>query len=184
MESLVRFSEIGVGGAVVVEMEQLVDERGFFARVFDSEIFEQQGLEPRVAQCNYSHSDCKGTLRGLHWQAEPYAEARLVRCIAGAIYDVVLDVRPGSVTNGKWAATELSASNGLSLYVPPGVAHGFLTLADDCDVLYQASSSHVAQAERGVRWDDPAFSIEWPFEPAVITDKDRSWPDALKEVTP
>ena len=170
-----------VEGTYVIDIEPRRDERGFFARAFDSEIFSAHGMEGAVAQCNLSHSDRRGTLRGMHWQAAPHAEARLVRCVRGSIYDVIVDVRPGSPTYLRWSGVELSAANARAVYAPPGTAHGFLTLEDDTDVLYQVSVPYAPESERGMRWDDPLVGVAWPFVPTIITDKDRSWADLVKE---
>jgi dTDP-4-dehydrorhamnose 3,5-epimerase len=166
--------------AHVVELEPIGDERGWFARTFDAAAFEGLGLDARVSQCNASFNARAGTLRGMHFQAEPHGEAKLVRCTRGAIYDVIVDLRPGSEAYCRWFGIELSAGGTASLFVPAGFAHGFQTLADDAEVHYQMSSHYVPDAARGVRWDDPAFGIEWPEPPAggrTITERDAGYPD-------
>jgi dTDP-4-dehydrorhamnose 3,5-epimerase len=166
-----------IGSAWVIEPERREDERGFFARTWDPEEFAQRGLNTELAQCSISYNRVRGTLRGLHYQAAPHAEAKLVRCTAGAIFDVVVDLRPDSPTFRGWFGVELSAENRLALYVPEDCAHGFLTLDDDSEVHYQISQSYMPEAARGVRWDDPAFAINWPGEVVVINERDRSYPD-------
>lgn len=170
-----RFTETRLKGAFLIEPETQEDERGFFARTFCRREFEERGLELRVVQCSISHSARKGTLRGLHYQAAPHEEAKLVSCVRGAVYDVILDLRRGSASFGKWAARRLTATGFEMAYVPPGCAHGFLTLEDDTTVQYQISEFYHPESARGVRWDDPAFGIEWPFEATVISGRDRSY---------
>jgi dTDP-4-dehydrorhamnose 3,5-epimerase len=166
-----------IDGVWVIEAERLKDERGFFARTWDAEEFADRGLNPNLAQCSISYNRTQGTLRGMHYQVAPHEESKLVRCTAGAIFDVALDLRPDSPTFGKSFGTELSAENRCALYVPEGCAHGFLTLYDGCEVHYQISQSYVPEAARGVRWDDPGFAISWPGEVVVINERDRSYPD-------
>jgi dTDP-4-dehydrorhamnose 3,5-epimerase len=173
----VRFTETKVAGAFLIEPEPIEDERGFFARTFCREEFEAHGLDPVVAQCNLSFNHRRGTLRGLHYQAAPHQEAKLVRCTRGAIWDVALDLRPGSPTYRAWFGAELSHGNRASLYIPQGCAHGFLSLTDASEVAYQMSAPYAPDAARGVRWDDPAFGIEWPGEVLVINQRDASYPD-------
>jgi dTDP-4-dehydrorhamnose 3,5-epimerase len=165
-----------LSGAFVVELERLADERGFFARSFCREEFARHGLEPAVAQCNVSFNRRRGTLRGLHYQAEPHAEAKLVRCTRGAVWDVAVDLRPGSPTLYRWHAVELSADNRRALYVPAGFAHGFQALADDSEVLYQMSESYRAELARGVRWNDPRLAIEWPVAQPIVSARDAALP--------
>jgi dTDP-4-dehydrorhamnose 3,5-epimerase len=155
----------------------LEDERGFFARSFCAREFEARGLDPRVAQCNISFNRRRGTLRGLHFQRSPHAEAKLVRCTHGAVYDVVIDLRPDSPRFLTHFGVELSASNRKMIYVPEGFAHGFQTLEDDTEVFYQMSVPFFPEAAGGVRWNDPAFAIEWPLEVSAISEGDRSHPD-------
>jgi dTDP-4-dehydrorhamnose 3,5-epimerase len=163
----------------IVELEVLSDERGWFARTFDAEEFEARGLEPAVAQCNASFNDRRDTLRGMHYQADPHGESKLVRCVRGAIFDVAVDLRRDSASFRAWHGVELSAENGRALYIPAGLAHGFQTLTDGSEVLYQMGHRYVPEAARGVRWDDPAFAIQWP-EPTgrrTVSDRDSAYPD-------
>jgi dTDP-4-dehydrorhamnose 3,5-epimerase len=173
----VKFTETPLAGAWVIELELLRDRRGFFARTFDTDVFQQRGLDPTVAQCSTSFNEHAGTLRGLHYQAEPDCECKLVRCTRGSIYDVIVDLRADSETYCHWFAVELSADDARQLYVPKGLAHGFQTLTDDSEVAYQISHAYVPEQARGVRWDDPAFGIEWPEAERTMSDRDRSYPD-------
>jgi dTDP-4-dehydrorhamnose 3,5-epimerase len=173
----VIFTATALPGVVIVEPEARADERGLFARTFCAREFAAHGLETRVAQSSVSFNPRRGTLRGLHYQAPPHAEAKLVRCTRGEIFDVALDLRPDSPAFKRHVALVLTAADRRALYVPPGCAHGFETLADDCEVLYQISEFHVPESARGVRWDDPAFAIPWPLPPAVISERDRGYPD-------
>ena len=172
-----RLEPSPLAGVFVVEPERLSDERGFFARTFDAETFAAAGIDARVAQGNTSCNARAGTLRGLHFQAAPHGEAKLVRCTRGAIFDVVVDLRPGSATLHAWFGVELSAENGRGLAVPDGLAHGFQTLRDDTEVSYLMSVPYAGEAARTVRWDDPAFAIDWPAAPAagrIISEKDAT----------
>ena len=171
------FKETPLSGAFVIEAERREDERGFFARTWDQQEFEAHGLNPSVVQCNTSFNTKRGTLRGMHYQAAPHEEAKLVRCTRGAIYDVIIDLRRDSTTFKQWAATELTADNYRMHYVPEGFAHGFLTRKDRTEVFYQMSQFHVPASARGVRWDDPAFGIQWPIAVEVISDRDKNYPD-------
>lgn len=171
------FRETTVIGAWVIEPERLADERGFFARAWDGEEFAARGLAPALVQCSLSYTRARGTLRGLHYQTAPHEEAKLVRCTAGAVFDVAVDLRPDSPTFKRWFGVELSAENRLALYVPEGCAHGLLTLTENSEVLYQMSALEAPEAATGVRFDDPAFGIEWPASVVVISDRDRSYPD-------
>jgi len=171
-----KFVPTPLAGAFVVEIERLEDDRGFFGRSFCQEEFRAHGLSPVVAQCNVSWNRRRGTLRGLHFQASPHAEAKLVRCTRGVIWDVIVDLREGSPTRLRWHALELNAENRLALYVPEGFAHGFQTLADDSEVLYQMSEAHHPNLARGVRWDDPALAIKWPLSVPILSERDRSYP--------
>jgi dTDP-4-dehydrorhamnose 3,5-epimerase len=173
----VKLHPTEVAGVFVVEPELLHDERGFFARTWDGLEFEQAGLDARIAQCSVSFNHREGTLRGMHYQVAPFEEAKLVRCEAGAIYDVALDLRPASETYRRWTGVELTAENRRALYIPPGCAHGFLTQTDDVQVHYQITAPYSPEAARGVRWNDPAFAIEWPGAVRVINERDRSYPD-------
>ena len=172
-----KLSTTDVDGAVVIEPELHEDERGFFARIWDSSEFASQGLAGRLAQCSISYNRRRGTLRGLHYQAAPHEEAKLVRCTSGAIFDVAIDLRPDSPTFRAWFGVELSADNRLAHYVPEGCAHGFLTLMTGSEVLYLISEFHSPDVARGVRFDDPAFGIEWPAEIVVINERDRTYPN-------
>ncbi len=171
------FHETNIPGAWLIDVEERVDERGFFARSFCRREFEERGLNPEVAQCNVSFNRHRGTLRGLHSQAPGFEEDKLVRCTQGAIYDVILDLRKGSEAFLKHLAVELSADRRSALYVPKGVFHGFLTLTDDAEVFYQMSEFFVPNQALGVRYNDPAFGIDWPEEVTVISDKDAGYPD-------
>lgn len=171
-----RFRELEIPGAFVIDLERREDDRGFFARTFCRREFEEHGLEPAVAQCNLSSNRRRGTLRGMHYQAPPGEEAKLVRCIRGAIHDVVVDARPGSPTLGRHAALRLDAENRRALYVPPGLAHGFQTLEDDTELLYQMSAFYAPELARGFRHDDPEVGIDWPLPVTVISDRDRTLP--------
>jgi dTDP-4-dehydrorhamnose 3,5-epimerase len=162
-----------IPGAFVVEAEPHTDERGFFARTFCRDTFVAAGLDVCNVQSSMSWNDKRGTLRGMHWQRAPHEEAKLVSCARGAIHDVLLDLREGSPTWGRWAAFELSAKRPESLYVPRGVAHGFQTLEDDTLVLYQMSTPYVAECSVGVRFDDPAFAIRWPIASPIVSTRDR-----------
>lgn len=171
------FTALGLPGAVVLDPEPRRDERGFFARTWSRSEFASHGLDPRIEECSVSFSPRRGTLRGMHYQAAPWAEAKLVRCTAGAIHDVIIDLRPGSATYTRWQAVELTAANRRMLFVPEGFAHGFLTLTDETEVFYQISAAYRPEAARGVRWNDPAFGIRWPGPVLVISDRDASYPD-------
>lgn len=172
-----RFTRTPLDGVWVVEPDLLEDERGFFARSWDPQEFDRHGLDPTVAQCNISYNRRKGTLRGLHYQAAPVPDPKLVRCTRGAIHDVALDLRRDSPTFGKSFATVLSQDNHLALFIPGGLAHGFQTLQDDTEVLYQMGAPYVADLSRGVRWDDPAFALRWPLPDPTLSARDRSFPD-------
>lgn len=172
-----KFIETPLEGAYLIDIEKLEDERGFFARVFCAEDFTNQGLESSFIQMNNSFSTKKGTLRGMHYQLPPMQETKIVRCIKGAFFDVILDLRKESKTFGKSFGEVLSAENRRMMYVPKGFAHGFFTLDDDTEVVYMVSQYYSPKLERGVRWDDPAFNIKWPGEPIVISDRDRQHAD-------
>ena len=170
------FTETKLSGAFIIDLERHEDDRGYFARTFCAREFAEHGLETEFVNTNASYSAQKGTLRGMHFQHPPHAEVKLVRCTQGAIYDAIIDLRLDSETHGEWIGVELSRENGRMLYVPRGFAHGFLTLTDDVDVTYQVSAFYTPGAEGGLRYDDPAFGIDWPGRVTVITDKDRTWP--------
>ncbi len=163
-------------GAYLIDLERKGDERGFFARFFCTKEFGNQQLETNFIQVNNSLSAKKGTLRGIHYQLEPKSEVKIVRCIKGALFDVIVDLRPKSETFGQWFGAELSAENRRMMYVPRGFGHAFLTLEDDTEALYMVSEAYSPEYERGLRWDDPRFNIEWPITPEVISDKDKSHP--------
>ena len=173
------FVETKLKGAFVIEPEKFEDERGFFARSWSAREFAERGLDPQIAECNISFNKRKGTLRGMHYQSAPYGQAKLVRCGMGAVYDCIVDLRPDSATFKHWFAVELTDRNHLMLYVPKGFAHGFQTLTDETELFYQISSAYVPESETGVRWNDPAFGIEWPSEVLTINDRDRNYRDFL-----
>ncbi|MEU9794611.1 dTDP-4-dehydrorhamnose 3,5-epimerase [Streptomyces sparsogenes] len=168
--------ETPLAGAALVELEKREDHRGFFSRSFCREEFERAGLEPTVAQCNLSFNHRKGTLRGFHYQLTPNAEAKTIRCVRGAVYDVIVDLRTDSPTFLRHFGTELTADNRLALHVPRNFAHAYLTLTDDAETLYQVSTAYTPGAERGLRWNDPALAVEWPVTVEQVSDKDGNWP--------
>jgi len=171
------FRETKLPGAFVIEQERHADERGFFARTFCREEFTERGMNPHVAQCNVSFNKRRGTLRGMHYQVQPLAEAKLVRCTSGAIFDVIIDLRDSSATFCQHVAIELCARSSNMLYIPEGFAHGFQTLEDNTEVFYQMSQPYAAECARGVRWNDPSFAVEWPSADRIILERDRNYPD-------
>jgi dTDP-4-dehydrorhamnose 3,5-epimerase len=171
------FEPGALSGVVIVSPDRHVDDRGFFARTWCGREFAAAGLPAALAQCSVSWNERKYTLRGMHWEALPQRESKLVRCTRGSIFDVVVDLRPESPSYLEHAGVRLGAEDHRALFIPPGMAHGFLTLADGTEVLYQMDSFYAPEAERGARWDDPAFRIDWPASPAVISERDRSFPD-------
>lgn len=171
------FHPTSISGVCEIAIQAHADERGFFARTWCTREFEDNGLNPSLVQCSISFNAHRGTLRGMHYQMEPHPEAKLVRCTRGAVYDVALDLRPNSATFGHWAAAVLTAEKRNMLYVPEGCAHGFLTLEDNSEVLYQMTEFYHPDLGRGLRWDDPAFAIEWPFAPVVLSERDRTYAD-------
>ncbi len=171
------FTETKLPGAFVIDIERHGDARGFFARAWCEDEFAAQGLRPDFVQANVGFSTQKGTLRGLHYQAAPHQEAKLVRCTDGAVFDVMVDLRPDSPTHKQWVGVELSQENHRMLYVPEGFAHGYQSLRDQTEVFYLVSSFYAPDAEAGIRYDDPAFGIEWPLDVAAISEKDRRWAD-------
>lgn len=171
------FAETGLKGVFLIHLDRFEDERGFFARSFCRKEFEERGLNPRVVQCNVSFNREKGTLRGMHFQAPPCEEAKLIRCTMGAIHDVVIDLRPGSGTYKRHISAILTPENRSMLYIPEGFAHGFLTLEDRTEVFYQMSEYYAPEHARGIRWNDPAFGVSWPGEVRVISGRDRTYPD-------
>jgi dTDP-4-dehydrorhamnose 3,5-epimerase len=171
------FAPQHLAGLCLVEMERHSDERGWFARSWCAREFAEHGLDPRLAQASLSYNAARGTLRGLHYQRPPHGEAKLVRCVRGAMWDVAVDLRRDSLTRGQWQGFELSAANGRALYIPEGFAHGFQTLAPETEVLYLISTFHAPESADGVRFDDPAFAISWPLPVTSLSPKDASWPD-------
>jgi dTDP-4-dehydrorhamnose 3,5-epimerase len=181
---VVIFKPTELAGVVIVELEPFVDERGSFTRTFDAELFAAHGLNPRVVQCNNSFNPRAGTLRGLHYQLAPHAECKFIRCVKGRIYDVAVDLRPDSSTHLRWVGVELSGRDTLCVFVPEGCAHGFQTLEDGSEVHYQTTAAYAPHADRGVRWDDPAFAIHWPDPLAggrILSARDRAFPDYALE---
>jgi dTDP-4-dehydrorhamnose 3,5-epimerase len=171
------FLETPLNGAFVVDLEPQADERGFFARVWCAEELADHGLDTTIAQASLSYNRCRGTLRGLHYRVAPHAESKIVRCIRGAIYDVVVDLRPGSASYCQWFSLELTSDNRKSIYIPEGCAHGFQTLEDHTEVLYLMSKPYAPEAERGLRWDDRAIGITWPdVKTRIMCERDRNWP--------
>jgi len=169
------FKETGLRGAYIIEIEQKKDERGFFARSFCQQEFKDTGIDFNIVQSDISYNRTKGTLRGMHYQAAPHEEAKIVTCVKGAIYDVIIDLRADSSTYRKWFALELNGRDYASLYIPKGFAHGFQTLENDAVVSYQMDEFYYPESARGVRWDDPAFKIEWPLKSPIISAKDNSY---------
>jgi dTDP-4-dehydrorhamnose 3,5-epimerase len=172
-----EFIETPLRGAYLVRLQKHEDHRGFFARGWCQKEFSAAGLNPNIVQLNVGSSLKSGTIRGMHYQEPPHAEVKVVRCVRGALFDVIIDLRAGSPTRGKWFGAELSPENGLMMYAPEGFAHGYQTLVDDTEMYYLTSCVYVASAARGVRHDDPAFGIDWPCPTSVISDADRGWPD-------
>lgn len=175
------FTKTTLDGACVVDLEPRIDERGFFARGWCRREFEEQGLAAEFVQGNVSYTGRKGTIRGLHYQVAPCREAKLVRCIRGAIWDVIIDLRPDSRTYLEWLGLELTAENRRQVYIPEGFAHGYQTLADESEILYQVTAFYAPEAERGIRWNDPRFDIRWPEADRSMSPKDAGWPDFAQE---
>lgn len=171
------FAKTAIEGVWRIALDPNVDERGFFARAFCSDEFAAHGLPHLFEQSSLSRNRYRGTLRGIHYQAPPHAEAKIVRCTRGSVYDVALDIRDGSATYGHWVAETLSADNGLALYIDAGVAHGFLTLEDNSDVLYQITPAFRPGLGSGIRWNDPRFNIDWPITSPTLSDRDAAYPD-------
>ena len=171
----VKFQNLKIQGAFIINLDLLVDERGFFSRTFCKKEFQSHGLNPNLVQCNITFNKNKGTLRGMHYQSKPLEEAKLVRVISGAIYDVLLDVRPDSPTFKNWMSVDLTASDRKLLYGPEGVAHGYQTLVKNTEVFYQMSEFYRPSYTAGIRWDDPTFNIKWPLSDKIISDKDRDY---------
>ena len=174
------FTETKLKSAFIIDIEPREDERGFFARSWCEDEFKQHSLNPRLAQCNISFNKKRGTLRGMHYQVAPFAEAKLVRCTMGAIYDVIIDLRPASPTFKQWQAIELSTENHRALYIPEDFAHGFQSLMDNTEVFYQMTEFYHPECARGVRWDDPAFGVVWPAESHIISRQDSKYVDFMK----
>jgi dTDP-4-dehydrorhamnose 3,5-epimerase len=175
------FNKLPLNDAYIIEIDKKGDERGFFARFFCKNEFAEHGLNNDIVQINNSFSAEKGTLRGMHYQLPPNAEVKIVRCIRGKIFDVIIDARKNSSTIGQWFGVELSDDNRKALYVPEGFAHGFLTLEDNVELFYLVTAFYAPEAERGICWDDPFFNIQWPIKPDVISEKDRNHPDFCNE---
>lgn len=176
------FTPTRLEGAYTIDLDKREDHRGFFARAWCAKEFEEYGLPPRMVQANLSYNKIKGTVRGMHYQLAPFGEAKVIRCTRGRLYDVIIDLRPGSPTYGEWFGVELSAETRTMLYVPERFAHGFQTLEDDTEALYLVSQFYTPGAERGIRYDDPAFRIAWPMDVQAISDKDRGWPNFNRSV--
>ncbi len=171
-----KFLPTSLNDVFIIELDMIRDSRGFFARAWCKEVFGQQRLSDTIMQCNISFNEHQGTIRGLHYQTAPYQETKMVRCFRGEIYDVVIDLRPHSTTYMSWAGVHLSSANRQMLYIPPGFAHGYQTLAPETEIFYQVDQYYHAESENGIRWDDPAFGINWPIHKnVVISDKDRAW---------
>lgn len=168
------FNKTNLKDAFIIDLDKREDHRGFFARSWDVNVFKENGLNPKIVQCNISHTKRKGTIRGMHYQKSPYEEAKLIRCTKGKICDTIIDLRKSSETYKKWESFELSSSNFKMLYVPEGFAHGFQSLEDDSEILYQVSQFYSPESEKGVRWNDPCFKINWPIEVTEISEKDDS----------
>lgn len=177
-----KFTETPLKGAFLIELEPRKDDRGMFARVFCKREFEEHGLNPKVVNTNMSRSVYKGTLRGMHFQKAPFGECKLVRCTRGSLYDVIIDLRQDSPSYMKWYGVELSQDNEKMLFLPEGFAHGFITLEENTEATYQVSQFYSPEYEGGVRYNDPAFGIEWPLEPTVLSEKDANWPDYSSEL--
>ena len=172
-----KFTETKIHGVFVIELEKHEDDRGWFARAWCCEEFTAHGLPTDLAQTNLSHNAQRGTVRGMHFQTAPHAEAKLVRCVAGGVHDIALDLRPESPTFKQFVATELSADNGRAVFLPEGIAHGFQTLTDDATLFYQMGAPYAPEFARGVRWDDATFQIEWPIAEAIVCERDAAFPD-------
>ncbi len=177
-----RYEELGVQGAFLVSLEPREDERGFFARLFCSSEFRSRGLDMEIVQINNSASQRTGTLRGLHYQVAPHGEDKLIRCIRGSVFDVAVDLREASPTFGRWAGKKLDANARQMMFIPRGCAHGYLTLEDDAELIYATSAPYVSGAERVLRWNDPAFAINWPIEPCAVSEKDNSARDYRRDL--
>ena len=177
------FREATLDGVIVIEPDRIADGRGHFARTWCRAVFAEHGIAAEFVQCNTSFNARRGTLRGLHHQAAPDAEDKLIRCTRGRVFDVALDVRSGSETRGRWCATELSAENGRSVFIPAGFAHGFQTLEDASELFYQMSAAFAPEAARGIRWDDPEIAIDWPLPNPIVSKRDRAHPPLFELAT-
>ena len=171
-----RFEKLKINDAYIIRLNKIADDRGYFSRAWCQKEFEENGLEKNFVQANISFNKYKGTLRGMHYQMHPHQEVKLVRCIKGAIFDVIIDVRSDSPTFGQWVGAELTEENHDMLYVPKGFAHGFQTLQDNSEVFYQVSEFYTPSSENGIRFDDPRYKIDWPLNVSVISEKDATWP--------
>lgn len=172
-----KFIETNIDGCLIIEPDRFDDERGYFSKIWDHKEFVQHGLSTDFAQFNLAYNHKAGTLRGMHFQAAPNEEVKLVRCTRGAVYDVIIDLRPASPTYLKWSGVELSQDNYNTYYVPKGCAHGYITLTDKAEVTYNVSAAYAPQSARGVRWNDPAFGIQWPIQPSVVNPRDNTYAD-------
>lgn len=179
-ENSLKFTETKLKGSFIIELEKIEDERGFFTRAWDSEIFKNQNLDSKIIQCNISFNKKRGTLRGLHYQASPYEEVKIVRCTRGKVYEVLLDLRKESKTYKEWVSIELEQDDYKILYIPKGFALGFQTLTDNVELFYQMSQKYMAEYSRGIRYDDPSFNIDWPVNIEVISKRDQSF-DLFKD---
>lgn len=176
------FTETKLKGAFILELKKIEDERGFFARSWCQKEMEEHGLTAQVVQTNVSFNPKKGTLRGMHYQVAPHEESKLVRCTRGSIFDVIIDLRPGSETYKQWQGVKLTSDNYRMLFVPEGFAHGYMTLEDNTEVTYQVSQFYTPGAEQGIRWNDPAFNVDWPLTPSILSEKDKAHPDFKDEM--
>jgi dTDP-4-dehydrorhamnose 3,5-epimerase len=177
-----KFSETKLPGVFVIDIEPVMDERGMFARLWCKDEFRQRGLVTELSQCSFSFNRSRGTLRGMHYQAAPNAETKIVRCTRGSIFDVAVDLRRESPTYRQWFSAMLSAENHRLLYIPEGLAHGLITLEPDTEIFYQISVPYAAESACGIRWNDPGFNIDWPMEPLIISNKDANYPDFVDEL--
>lgn len=171
------FTPTTIPGAWIVDLDPIADERGSFARLYSRETFLDHGIEFSVPQINIAVNAKRGTLRGMHYQTPPYGEAKLVHCIAGAVFDVIVDLRRESAALGRWFGVELNAQSRRALYVPTGCAHGYISLTDQAELFYLMGNAYAQDAACGIRWNDPRISIEWPIEPTLMSERDRNWPD-------
>jgi len=169
------FTETKLKGVYIIELEKLNDERGFFARTWDKEVFEKKGFDSKLVQCNISFNKLKGTVRGIHYQTTPFEESKIVRCTKGKIFDVIIDLRSNSSSYTKWISVELTEQNHYMIFIPKGCAHGFQTLEDDTEVFYQISEFYNSEHYHGIRWNDPKFDIKWPLKISLISEKDASY---------